>query len=147
MRIWSLHPQYLDAKGLVALWRETLLAQNVLQNKTSGYKNHPQLRRFKSHPTPLKAIGSYLQGVCVAAEERGYNFNKDKIVLLSDSLEKIPVTTGQIIYEFEHLKKKLKTRASNRYQDIETIYFPEIHPLFNFIEGKIESWEILNKSK
>jgi len=30
MRLWSLHPRYLDAKGLVALWREGLLAQKVL---------------------------------------------------------------------------------------------------------------------
>jgi hypothetical protein len=29
-RIWSLHPKYLDARGLVALWREGLLAQAVL---------------------------------------------------------------------------------------------------------------------
>ena len=28
MRIWSLHPEYLDARGLVALWREALLAQD-----------------------------------------------------------------------------------------------------------------------
>jgi len=46
MRIWSLHPKYLDAKGLVALWRDALLARHVLQGKTTGYKNHPQLNRF-----------------------------------------------------------------------------------------------------
>jgi hypothetical protein len=28
---------------LVAVWREGLLAQAVLQGKTNGYKNHPQL--------------------------------------------------------------------------------------------------------
>jgi len=43
MRIWSLHPKYLDSKGMVALWREALLAKQVLLNKTKGYKNHPQL--------------------------------------------------------------------------------------------------------
>ncbi|HEU5178767.1 MAG TPA: pyrimidine dimer DNA glycosylase/endonuclease V, partial [Burkholderiales bacterium] len=31
MRLWSLHPKYLDARGLVALWREALLAQAVLR--------------------------------------------------------------------------------------------------------------------
>jgi hypothetical protein len=41
MRLWSIHPEYLDAKGLVALWREALLAQNVLQCNTKGYKKHP----------------------------------------------------------------------------------------------------------
>jgi hypothetical protein len=33
MRLWSLHPEYLDANGLVALWREALLAQAFLQGK------------------------------------------------------------------------------------------------------------------
>ena len=37
MRLWSLHPRCLDAKGLVALWREGLLAQEVLRGKTRDY--------------------------------------------------------------------------------------------------------------
>ncbi len=77
MRIWSLHPKYIDSKGLVALWRETLLAQNVLLGKTKGYKNHPQLERFKEHENPLAAIGSYLLYVQEEASERGYNFNAE----------------------------------------------------------------------
>jgi hypothetical protein len=43
MRLWSLHPCHLDAKGLVALWREGLLAQKVQACETNGYRNHPQL--------------------------------------------------------------------------------------------------------
>lgn len=38
MRLWTLHPKYLDPKGLVALWRETLLAQRVLAGRTRGYR-------------------------------------------------------------------------------------------------------------
>ena len=30
MRLWSLSPRYLDVKGLVAVWREGLLADAVL---------------------------------------------------------------------------------------------------------------------
>lgn len=56
MRIWSLHPKYLDTKGLVALWRETLLAQHVLSGKTKRYKNHPQLARFKNVNTRLTLL-------------------------------------------------------------------------------------------
>ncbi|HKX52383.1 MAG TPA: pyrimidine dimer DNA glycosylase/endonuclease V [Nitrosospira sp.] len=37
MRLWTLHPRYLDTKGLVAAWREALLAQKVLSGLTSGY--------------------------------------------------------------------------------------------------------------
>jgi hypothetical protein len=37
MRLWTLHPRYLDSQGLVALWREGLLAQAVLRNRTRGF--------------------------------------------------------------------------------------------------------------
>ncbi|WP_396134581.1 pyrimidine dimer DNA glycosylase/endonuclease V [Cellulomonas sp. ATA003] len=48
MRIWSVHPRYLDRQGLTAGWREGLLAQKVLTGTTKGYRNHPQLRRFRA---------------------------------------------------------------------------------------------------
>jgi hypothetical protein len=56
MRLWSIHPGYLDAKGLVALWREALLAQNVLLRNTKGYKKHPQLEQFNNTSNPIGAI-------------------------------------------------------------------------------------------
>ncbi|WP_343214776.1 pyrimidine dimer DNA glycosylase/endonuclease V, partial [Dokdonella sp.] len=40
MRLWSLHPRYLDPQGLVALWREALLAKAVLRGETRGYTQH-----------------------------------------------------------------------------------------------------------
>ena len=61
MRLWSLHPKYLDTKGLLAVWRETLLAQNVLLGNTRGYKHHPQLQRFKQTDSHIDYIGFYLQ--------------------------------------------------------------------------------------
>lgn len=60
MRLWSLNPKYLDSKGLVALWRESLLAQKVLEGNTRGYTNHPQLLRFKKHNKPQLAISYFL---------------------------------------------------------------------------------------
>jgi hypothetical protein len=42
MRVWSLHPQHLDGKALVALWREGLLALAVVQGRSCGYRHHPQ---------------------------------------------------------------------------------------------------------
>jgi hypothetical protein len=79
MRIWSLHPKYLDTKGLVALWRETLLAKHVLENKTKGYRNHPQLNRFKTCTNPLHAINYYLSVVHEEAERRGIDLIKIKL--------------------------------------------------------------------
>lgn len=142
MRIWSLHPQHLDAKGLVALWRETLLAQKVLRGETKGYRNHPQLTRFKNHPDPLAAIAAYLHAVQREAERRGYRFDASKI-LHAGSKTKIPVTDGQVAYELAHLQAKLKVRDPAAYARLSQIAQPSIHPLFKVVSGGIEAWEIV----
>ncbi|MDM5271758.1 pyrimidine dimer DNA glycosylase/endonuclease V [Sulfurovum sp. zt1-1] len=142
MRLWSLHPEYLDAKGLVALWRETLLAQNVLAGNTKGYKNHPQLARFKSTSNPLGAIAVYLRCIADEADSRGYNFDKNKI---NDQVfnEKINVTSGQVEYERSHLLNKLKVREEKRYESFSATGHIKVHPLFEVIEGDVEAWEII----
>ena len=140
MRIWSLHPQYLDAKGLVALWRETLLARKVLLGLTKGYTNHPQLQRFRSSVSPISVIDQYLQGVYDEAVVRGYHFDKTKFVA-QESLTKIPVTRGQIDYESRHLLNKLKERDPSKFERFLLVEKVEPHPLFEIIVGDIEDWE------
>ena len=142
MRIWSIHPQYLDTKGLVALWRETLLAKNVLEGKTTGYKNHPQLIRFKNSDNPLQVINQYLSVVYQESLTRGYHFNKAKFSI-DFSLRTLTVTQGQIEYEKQHLFKKLKIRDFNKYNELISQKDIEPHPLFKIIEGEIEEWEIV----
>ncbi|MDP1621533.1 MAG: pyrimidine dimer DNA glycosylase/endonuclease V [Bacteroidales bacterium] len=142
MRIWSLHPKYLDVKGLVALWREALLAKNVLEGKTTGYKNHPQLTRFKNSANGQNAINHYLAVVYEESSLRGYNFSRDKFKAIDDSPQ-IPVTTGQINYEIQHLLKKLKTRDPDRFIKLSEEKEIETHPLFMLTEGEIEEWEIV----
>lgn len=145
MRIWSIHPSYLDGKGLVALWRETLLAQNVLAGKTKGYKNHPQLIRFKQHEFPLKAIVNYLHMVCDEAERKNYNFKREKINFPWKEVKKINVTSGQIEYEWQHFLKKIEIRDSNCFQQLKNENKIKIHPIFEKIDGEIEVWEKLTK--
>jgi hypothetical protein len=55
MRLWSLHPKYLDAKGLVAVWR--LLAKKVSKEKQKDTKSL-ELIRFKEFKDSTKAIES-----------------------------------------------------------------------------------------
>ncbi|HEX5364454.1 MAG TPA: pyrimidine dimer DNA glycosylase/endonuclease V [Gallionella sp.] len=142
MRIWSLHPGLLDAKGLVALWRETLLAQKVLAGNTRGYRNHPQLDRFKCQADPLAAIGSYLREVQQEAERRGYRFDASKI-LCHTEVPRISVTDGQLAYELSHLRNKLKSRDEPAYERISTLHSPQPHPLFDVIHGGVEHWEVV----
>jgi len=145
MRLWSIHPKYLDVKGLVTLWREALLAQNVLLGNTKGYKNHPQLIRFKSYFDPISGIGFYLYEIFLESKRRNYNFNKDKIIKISHDVDKINVTTGQLKYEFNHLQNKLLTRNWKKYKEIDGIEDQnyEINSLFKVIDGEIEHWEII----
>lgn len=145
MRLWSIHPKYLDSKGLVALWRESLLAQNVLAGKTNGYKNHPQLQRFKSISNPMGAIGCYLRLVAYEAVHRGYKFNTDKINP-EQYKNKINVTIGQLEYEFQHLLRKLELRDYERYLNVKSIKEIEVHPLFEIVDGDVESWEVVQFS-
>jgi hypothetical protein len=140
MRIWSIHPKYLDAKGLVALWRETLLAKHVLEGKTKGYKNHPQLLRFKNADHPAQRINQYLVSVYEEAQNRGYHFRKEKIDMNFNHGE-IPVTKGQVAYETEHLIKKLEIRDPERFFQVSQEKEITTHPLFKVTEGEIEDWE------
>lgn len=142
MRLWSIHPGYLDAKGLVALWREALLAQNVLLGKTRGYKNHPQLTRFKNMANPAGAIASYLRAIADEADNRGYRFDRSKIINKRIN-SKIPVTSGQAKYEFRHLLAKLKKRDPSRYAQLRNVSRIRLHPLFLKKQGSVENWEIL----
>lgn len=141
MRIWTIHPRHLDTKGLVALWRETLLAKNVLEGNTKGYKNHPQLLRFKESSDPLNNINYYLSEVYSEARNRGYNFDRKKIDW-SFSKQSISVTDGQVEYEKKHLLNKLQKRDPERYEVFKQMTFVEIHPLFNIVKGDVEKWEI-----
>jgi hypothetical protein len=142
MRIWSIHSKYLDTKGLVALWREALLAKNVLEEKTEGYKNHPQLIRFKNSDNPLRSINQYLAAVYQESQTRGFHFDKDKFNVSHEPVI-LTVTRRQIEYETQHLLKKLKTRDIERYHRLLKETNIEPHPIFEIIYGEIEEWEIV----
>jgi Pyrimidine dimer DNA glycosylase len=146
MRLWTVHPRYLDTKGLLAAWREGLLAQKVLQQQTVGYRNHPQLRRFIWSADPVAAIGAYLQGIYQEALQRGYRFQTEKIAR-ADFPGQISCTRGQLLYEWEHLREKLRRRDAKRYKEIESLPEPEPHPLFQIVPGDVEDWEIRSESR
>ena len=140
MRIWSIHPRYLDSKRLVAVWRETLLAKAVLEGKTKGYTNHPQLIRFRKQKDPISFINTYLYHIHEEAVKRGYKFDFKKITN-NLTKEKILVNDKQVLYELEHLRKKLDYP-----EYLKNIVNAELHPVFKMVKGDIESWEKLTKN-
>ncbi len=140
MRLWSLHPKYLDRQGLLALWREALLAQAVLRGRTRGYTRHPQLERFQRHASPRLAINAYLAAVHAEATSRGYAFDRSKVGPVR-GVEPIVVTRGQLACEWQHLLAKLSARDPLRYERLHAILDPRCHPLFRPRPGPVASWE------
>ena len=140
MRLWTIHPQYLDQQGLVALWREALLARAVLRGETRGYRHHPQLERFRAHALPCRAISAYLAAIHSEATARGYTFDQRKIGRVC-SVDSISTTTGQISFEWQHLLGKLSVRSRALHRQWHTVRVPLCHPLFTPVQGLIEDWE------
>jgi len=148
MRLWSISPSLLDGKGLTALWREGLLALNVLKGKTKGYKNHPQLIRFKECDNPVQAITDYLHFICDEADSRGYNYDRRKLSTRSNNPEVIIISAGQMYFEVEHLKNKILTRSPKEIGRLQRSEFinptgVELHRMFDvdMLNSNVEVWE------
>ena len=163
MRVWSLHPEYLDRQGLTACWREGLLAQAVLADRTRGYRSHPQLVRFRRQTDPLASVGAYLAVVADAAAARGYRFDRtridrphgiasaeeaggsaggaDVVPGAADVVPRIAVTDGQVALEWAHLRAKLAQRSPDVLRAIDHVVVPRVHPLFVVVPGPVEEWE------
>jgi hypothetical protein len=140
MRLWSVHPSYLDSKGLVAVWREGLLARAVLRGATRGYRRHPQLVRFRNSPAPISAINSYLRTIAEEADRRGYRFDKSKIGPVRRHV-RIPVMRAQLAFELTHLCAKIQARAPAELRRLPESGVIRAHPLFEIRSGTIETWE------
>ena len=145
VRLWTVHPRYLDSAGLVALWREALLARMVLRKRTTGYRNHPQLRRFQQQRNPVACINSYLASVYEEASRRGFRFDRSKLgrARVSGTL---PETSGQLAYEWRHLMRKLDARSPSSARKYSSVRRPAPHPLFRIVPGGVREWERARES-
>ncbi|MCG6989599.1 MAG: pyrimidine dimer DNA glycosylase/endonuclease V [Gemmatimonadetes bacterium] len=140
MRLWSLDPSYLDAKGLLALWREGLLARAVLRGATKGYRHHPQLTRFREQPAPVSAINAYLRYVMLEAESRGYRFDRGRLGPVRRPPD-MAVSSGQLRFEAEHLRSKLRSRDPRALARLDGERDVRAHPLFRVEDGPVAEWE------
>jgi hypothetical protein len=141
MRLWSLHPRYLDSKGLTAAWREALLARAVMAGQTRGYRAHPQLIRFERCANPLATIETYLQGLLAEAQARGFGFDAGKLSGVC-SRRRLAVTRGQLAFEWRHLRSKLRVRDPERLRRLPRASAEiETHPLFRVVPGPVAEWE------
>jgi hypothetical protein len=140
MRLWTIHPRYLDPQGLVALWREALLAKAVLRGATRGYRHHPQLERFRAHASPRAAINAYLAAVHAEATARGYAFDRRKLGPVR-KVTAMPATSGQVEHEWRHLMRKLAGRSPALHRRLKRERHTDCHPLFRRVRGPVAEWE------
>ena len=142
MRLWSIHPRYLDRIGLVALRRESLLARKVLAGEAKENVNHPRLNRFGRHVQTLKAVGDFPAAAREEALNRGYSLDTKKIRTCGSG-DKIKLKRRQIEYEFELLLGRLEERTPQKYRALRVVKKEEIEadPLFDIIPGGIEQRE------
>jgi hypothetical protein len=140
LRLWSIHPRHLDARGLVALWREGLLARAVLLGRTTGYRHHPQLQRFLHRQKPVRALDCYLSCVLDEARARGYRFDERKIRYRRCQHARAHVSRGQLHYEWQHLLKKVAKRDRSWWRS-QLLSRPRPHPCFRVVPGPLATWE------
>jgi hypothetical protein len=141
VRIWSLCPSYLDRQGLGACWRESLLAQAVLAERTRGYRSHPQLERFRGCEDPLGSICWYLHAIADEADARGYLYDRSRIDRPAVVAPTIEVTTGQLEYEWTWLRHKLAARSPDALSRWADVVRPAAHRSFVAVDGPVEKWE------
>jgi hypothetical protein len=131
---------YLDTKGLLALWRETLLCKKVLEGDTKGYTNHPQLYRFKTSKSPLDAVNFYLHTLYEESLKRNYRFDKLKISPYIEP-EMIEESKGQLLYEWQHFIRKIEKRSPDILPNLKKVIEPKPNPIFLIVEGNVKNWE------
>jgi len=117
-----------------------LLAQKVLLGATLGYKHHPQLIRFRMQDEPVQAIATFLTLLAAEAKLRGYHFDSSKITPTRFKGQ-IEETSGQLQYEWLHLKQKLELRSPARFNRYSDVAIVEPNPLFSIVPGDIRDWE------
>lgn len=131
MSLWSVHPRYLDNKGLISAWNRGLQLQKQLSTEPARNTGNSQLIMFSRQEKPLHAIGSYLSFIASEGCRRGYKFTHEKILYPNFDEELLPIDSEQLRSENQMLQNRLKTRDKNRYQQLSSQSWPETHPLFN----------------
>jgi hypothetical protein len=116
----------------------------VLYGRTVGYRRHPQLERFRACGLPRAAIDAYLMAVHAEAVARGYDFDRTKF--RKKECRVIPVTKGQLEYEWDWLMGKLRKRSPAVYRLHRAVSAPRPHPLFRVRPGPRAEWEKVTSS-
>jgi len=89
---------------------------------------------------PVACLNTYLRAIYHEAAPRGYRFDRRKLGR-TPGHHQIAVTTGQLAFEWCHLKRKLRARSPAAYRALRSERGPAAHPLFIVADGPVSAWE------
>lgn len=150
MRLWSLHPSYLDKQALQVCWADALQALEYYKQERAYMKGitndlspyfYPCLDRFRMTGSPIAHITNYLHGLCDESERRNTPFGRAKLPEFTPGL-RLKVTDGQIAREEKLLLLQLNRRKQTQlWMDLFVAEYVQPHPLFEIVSGPVEPWE------
>lgn len=74
------------------------------------------------------------------AAERGYRFDRRKIGRRAGPV-RLRETSGQLAYEWSHLRRKLRRRSPAALRAVSEVRVPAPHPIFRVVPGPVRAWE------
>ena len=141
MRLWSLHPRYLDPKGLVALWREALARPGRAPGAIPGdIATIPSCSDSARSPLRVAASPSTF-GPCTRNRSSEATASTGARLCTGGTVARVDVTRGQLDFEWRHLLAKLEKRNPPVLEALQNTGDPAPHPLFRVVPGAIEEWE------
>ena len=116
MRLWTIHPRYLDNLTLFTCWKEAITARKELKDEAISPTHHPQLIRFRKCGTPVATMNSYIYNLFLELKVRHVKVDHKELGRYR-RYERIKVGFGQLYYEFYFLQGKLKNRSRTKCND------------------------------
>ena len=88
-----------------------------------------------------------LPALAAEADRRGYRFDRSRIDVVPAALAVplVPVTDGQLAYEWAHLLAKVGARNPHLLGELTLVTSPQPHPLFMVVPGDVEDWEVTSR--
>ncbi len=148
MKLWSLHPRHMDHTRLLALWRTALAARDIIEGRASDYRVDRSIYRFMGRLDSDRAINTYIYYIWLEAKGRGYRFAREEALKkeLIDTEIKIPVTSGQLLFEAWKLLTKISQTNPDWISRLAIEKCFEANPVFRVVEGLPDPREKISRT-
>lgn len=147
MRVWTIHPKYLNRKELSACWHDGLRALKVLSEPEKYQRFYEGLSVFRVQSEPVYALAKYLQAIGKEGVKRGLQMDLSLLPEVpKDFRLKIPVSEERIASERKLLTKRLAGLGRWHLRKFQSMLPGRTNPLF-FVQNDNHPspWEIISR--